>query len=359
MPIDFDVSDAQRAFQDTVEAYLAHTCPPQKILSAFKDTSLSESVWRGACELGLPGVLTPVDYDGLGLGFLDAAVIAEAIGRFGAPSCLAEHWVATAALAGSAHHALKQKWLPALAAGAARASVCFAGGDERWTPAEWSLEPGKTLNAICPHTPWAGGADILLIGLAGGRLGIIEAVSGVVSAQPAHSLDATRPLAMLTIKNATLHVISEDSALAWRMFDLWATLLAADASGGASHCLNATVGYVKQRVQFGVPIGQFQGVKHQLADMALNTGPICGLYWYAAHALDTDMPDASRAAAQAKAHCTVAFVDAARKAIELHGGIGYTWEYGLHIWLRRSLYNRQYLGGPRKHRARVADLSGW
>ncbi|MBX3510516.1 MAG: acyl-CoA/acyl-ACP dehydrogenase [Hyphomonadaceae bacterium] len=359
MAIDFDLSDAQRAFQDAVGGYLAETCTPRQVLATFKDALLAERVWRGACELGLPGVVTPAAYGGLGLGFLDASIIAEVMGRYGAPCGLAEHWLASACLASAAHDDLRKKWLPRLATGAARATLSFAEDDDRWGPEEWRDSGAHTLTAIRPHTPWPAAADIIIVGLAGGRLGLIETEAGGVTAELSGALDATRPLAKVSFSNAPLHILADSDALARRLRDLWLTLLAADACGGASHCLDATVAYVKERKQFGVPVGQFQGVKHQLADLAVKVAPACALYWYAAHALDLDLPDASVAAAQAKAHCSELYVDAARKAIELHGGIGYTWEYGLHIWLRRSLHDRQFLGAPRKHRARIADLKGW
>jgi alkylation response protein AidB-like acyl-CoA dehydrogenase len=110
-------------------------------------------------------------------------------------------------------------------------------------------------------------------------------------------------------------------------------------------------------------VGSFQAVKHQLADLALRVEPSRGLYWYAAHMLDQDRrvagTDAARAAALAKAHTTERFVEAGREAVKLHGGIGYTWECDVHFFLKRALVDREYLGDPRRHYARVADLSGW
>jgi alkylation response protein AidB-like acyl-CoA dehydrogenase len=129
--------------------------------------------------------------------------------------------------------------------------------------------------------------------------------------------------------------------------------------GGAQHCTDVSVSYAKEREQFGQPIGRFQGLKHQLAHMALDVEPARALLWYAAYAWDAQLPDVSRAAAMAKAHLCEVYTRTTRAAIAAHGGIGYTWEYGLNYWFRRSIANRAWLGSPAEHRARAADLAGW
>ena len=121
-----------------------------------------------------------------------------------------------------------------------------------------------------------------------------------------------------------------------------------------ANCANAAT-----REQFGQPIGKFQGLKHQLAQMALEVEPARALVWYAAYAWDAGLADAPRAAAMAKAHLCEVYTRTTRAAIAAHGGIGYTWEYGLNYWFRRSIYNRAWLGSPAQHRARAADLAGW
>ena len=136
-------------------------------------------------------------------------------------------------------------------------------------------------------------------------------------------------------------------------------LVAADALGGAQKVTDMSVAYAKEREQFGQPIGRFQALKHQLAHMALDAEPARALVWYAAYAWDADLPDAPRAAAIAKAHLCDVFVRVARAAVAAHGGIGYTWEYGLNYWFRRAAFDRAWLGSPSEHRARAADLAGW
>ena len=136
-------------------------------------------------------------------------------------------------------------------------------------------------------------------------------------------------------------------------------LLAADAYGGARRCIDMTSRYARTREQFGQPIGAFQAVKHQLADIVTDVEPALSLWWYAAHAWDHIPDRAERHAALAKAHLTDLYDRAARVCTELHGGIGFTWEYDLHLWFRRAIFDRAFLGTAEYHRARAADLAGW
>ena len=120
-----------------------------------------------------------------------------------------------------------------------------------------------------------------------------------------------------------------------------------------------SVAYAKEREQFGVTIGHFQALKHQLANMALEIEPARGLYWYAAHAFDHIREEAERAAALAKAHITDRAMQIARDAVEVHGGIGFTWECDVQIWFKRAIFDRAFLGIPSLHRERAAQLAGW
>ena len=144
-----------------------------------------------------------------------------------------------------------------------------------------------------------------------------------------------------------------------RARDAGLVLLAADAYGGTRRCIDMTAKYALTREQFGQPIGAFQGVKHQLADLVTEVEPALSLWWYAAHAWDQIPEAAARHAALAKAHLCDLYDRATRICTELHGGIGFTWEYDLHLWFRRAIFDRAYLGGSEHHRARAAALAGW
>jgi alkylation response protein AidB-like acyl-CoA dehydrogenase len=149
------------------------------------------------------------------------------------------------------------------------------------------------------------------------------------------------------------------ASLGARVVDASLVLLAAEAYGAAARAYEMAVEYAKNRTQFDRVIGRFQALKHQLANMAVDVEPCRSLCWYAAHAWDSLPEDRSRAAAMAKAHVTEIAVKTARAALEAHGGIGYTWEYPLHLYLKRAMYARNALGAPALHRERIAALSAW
>jgi len=172
-------------------------------------------------------------------------------------------------------------------------------------------------------------------------------------------VDRTRPLDVLRLDGAASDPLPEGVRAAPRVCDAACVLLAADAWGGASRLVEDSVAYAKTREQFGVPIAQFQAVKHQLADMAIAVEPARHLVWFAAHAFDHLPEEAPRAAALAKSHLGDRFFEVARDAVEVHGGIGFTWECDVQIWYKRALFDRAFLGTPDMHRERAAQLAGW
>ena len=175
-----------------------------------------------------------------------------------------------------------------------------------------------------------------------------------VAAEP--TLDRGRPLATLDFDGAPGEILP--GADAERLVDAASVLLAADAFGAAHQLVRTTAAYVSTRQQFGQPLAQFQAVKHQLANMALEVDPTRGLWWYAAHAFDHAPSEAPRAAALAKAHITERAQQVARDAVEAHGGIGFTWECDVQIWFKRVMFDRLWLGAPELHRERFARARG-
>ena len=196
------------------------------------------------------------------------------------------------------------------------------------------------VSGVVKFVPSAPSAGVFLVGLAGGRLALVEAGEGV-TVELHSSIDRTRRMAQVTFANAPAVLLDTDVAA---VIDAGLVLTAADALGGAQKALDMSVAYAKERQQFGQPIGRFQGLKHQLATMALEVEPARALVWYAAYAFDAGLEDARRVAAIAKAHLTDRFVSVIRAAVAAHGGIGYTWEYDLSVWVRRSFYDRAFLG---------------
>lgn len=357
--MNFDLSPEQKALQESVGALLAAHTSVQKTLAGVETGEVfDQALWARLMELGLGGIAMPEEHGGAGLQLLDVAVVAEMLGRFAAPAPLIEHALAAYAimLAGSPEQ--QARWLEGLASGALRGTIALLEEGEAWMDDSWSMPASRELSGTKLCVPFVEGADIIVVGLKGGRFAIVEAGAEGVSHTDTPSFDPSHRLATLTFEKTPAELLSGKNS-GKRFCDAALVLLAADAFGGGSRCVADATAYAKDRVQFGRPIGSFQAVKHQLADMALEMEPSVGLYWYAAHAFDTEPEKASLAAALAKAHITETYAQVARRMVELHGGIGYTWEHGAHIWLKRSVYDRAVFGTPAYHYKRAATLAGW
>ena len=356
--MDFSLTEEQELLQETVRGFVAKECPPQKVRAVF-DGERQEvpALWKGLSEIGIAGLAAPERHGGAGLELLELALVAEELGRGAVPVPFLGHALATLAVARGGNAAQQAKWLPRLAAGDARASVALAEDDARWLPEQWSAELANgRLRGTKQFVPEAEGAELFVVGCRGGGLALVEAGAGVRLA-PEPTLDRGRPLASLALDGAAAAPLAPGGAA--RLVDAGCVLLAADAFGAAHQLVRATAAYVQTRQQFGQPLGQFQAVKHQLANMALDVDPTRGLWWYAAHAYDHAPEAASRAAALAKAHITDRAQQVARDAVEAHGGIGFTWESDVHIWFKRVMFDRLWLGPPALHRERFAALEGW
>jgi alkylation response protein AidB-like acyl-CoA dehydrogenase len=352
--VKFHLSPEQEALQDTIARIIERVCPPprrRELLEAATDDDAA--TWSALMDAGLGGLLIPEEYGGTGLGLEAAALALEIVGKTATPGPYLGHLLAGWAIVQSDDEALKTAWLPKLATGEAVGAVALDG----WAPDAWRLEVAEgKLDGEVRLVPGAGQAQVLVVGVQGG-VAVVDAAQKV-AAEPVDGTDRTRRLWTVTLSGANAEMIASNS-VGQRLVDAGLVLLAADALGGAEQCLEMSVAYAKQREQFGVIIGRFQALKHQLANMALEVEPARALVWYAAYAWDTDRPDASRVAAHAKAHLCDRFVSVARAAVQAHGGVGYTWDYDLQIWFKRSLYDRAFLGGPTLHRERAAALAGW
>jgi alkylation response protein AidB-like acyl-CoA dehydrogenase len=326
----FHLSPEQVAIQDAVRGTLADAWPMERI-HAFADgeDDFDAASWQALMALGLGGLLLPDS----GMGLLDAALVAEVAGEAAAPGPLIGQMLAVAAVARSG--AAKQH-LDGLVNGTIVAALAFD----------------------TDHVPCAGGSQFFLTGNRDGAISLVEATGAMIT--PVKSTDRTRPVSKVECGEATgIELFPAGDPMVAKLFDAALVLIAADALGGAQKCTDMAVAYAKDREQFGQPIGQFQGLKHQLAHMALDVEPARAMLWYAAYAHDANLPDAPRAAAMAKAHLCDVYTRTTRAAVAAHGGIGYTWEYGLNYWFRRSVFDRAWLGSPSLHRARAAEMAGW
>lgn len=352
----FALSEDQVLLQDSLTRALADLCPLERVRRfADGDEEAAPDIWAGLSDLGLPGLLIPESHGGLGLGLLEAALAAEALGRAVAPTpFLGSAVLAPLALMGAGSPEQQAQWLPRLAAGEVTAGVAIAepiagARDGAGVTAEDGRLTGKSLFVIGTE-----GADLLVVADRKGRLHLAQSAEAVERMQ---TIDGTRRLTEVTFAGTPAEPLAEGPALE-RLRDAAWTLLAADTLGAAQAMLEKAVAYAKERRQFGRVIGSFQAVKHMCAEMAAELEPSRALVWYAAYAFDRAPDEAPLMAAHAKAHLSEVGRFVARTSVEVHGGIGMTDLLGLQYWFKRIGLNRQLLGGPERVREAAARLQG-
>ena len=342
----FAFTDDQLLFRDTVRDLLAKECLPEQVRYAWvDDDGRLREVWDALAEMGVLGVQVPEALGGLGLTELDLILLLEETGRVALPDPVVE----TAAVAGPLLGALT-----ATPAGA----VSDAGRD---LAGHWAsrVAAGQAVVAVrLDDTPLVShGADADLL-LARAQAGLVAVPGDRVASVPQASVDGARTLATVSWDPSDEIVLADGDAaraLVGQALDRAALGTAAQLVGLAQQLLDLTVVYVKERQQFGVPIGSFQAVKHHLADALLGLEFARPVVYAAAWSLATGQPDASRSASHAKAAAADAARLVGRQALQCHGAIGYTVEYDLHLFLKRVWALSEAFGSAGHHRRRVAD----
>ena len=349
----FQLTDEQRALQDAVRSYLRDKFGPQQVRELYEapdSDGVPPTLWQALGEQGWLAVLVPEEYDGIGLGLLDAAVIARAFGAATVPG----PWLGTILageairLGGSADQ--KAKLLPRLAAGELKGAVALlAQGSASAPPA---TATGGTLSGDLGLVEYAGVADVLVVAAQDG-LYLVDPSAATITEQPA--LDRTTRLAHVVLDGASAEKLEGGNPLP-ELLDRAAVLVANDLAGIARKALTDTVEYDKTRVQFGKPVGSFQAIKHHLADLhlAVTMAEYAGLY--AAHAVDIDAADSQLATSVAKVKSGDSANASTSAMIQYHGGIGYTWEHDSHFYLKRSKRLEYQYGDASQHRERIAEL---
>ncbi|MGW2824300.1 acyl-CoA dehydrogenase family protein [Streptomyces sp. NPDC001443] len=329
-----------------------------------------EDLWRGLSgQLGLTGLTVPERFGGTGLGAAELGVVMEELGRALGPV----PFFGTVALAGQVlthcgDGAAMERWLPGIASGALTATLAMHEPDRRpWdgTPLTttavrdadaWRISGAKTY-VVDGHT-----AGLLLVTAHcpdGPGLFALDAGTPGMSATALDALDPTRPLAYVTFDRAEATRIG-DSGISRKLrtgYDLVRSAVAAEQVGGAAACLESAVEHAKTREQFGRPIGSFQAVKHKCAELLVRVECARSAARFAGSVVGTPGPEASIAASVARAYCSEAFTLAAKENIQIHGGIGFTWEHRAHLYLRRAKSSELLFGTPREERARIARLT--
>ncbi|AUG76371.1 acyl-CoA dehydrogenase [Kitasatospora sp. MMS16-BH015] len=355
-------SEVEEELRASVRSLLDHHCRPNAVLARCEgDQPYDLALWATlAGQLGLAGLAVPEEHGGAGAGPREVAVVLEELGRRVAPvPYLGSAVLATTALiaCGAAEA------LPELASGTRRAALAvpFTTAPGAAFPTAVTAEAG-TLTGRVTSVADGSVADLLVvpaIGTDGPGLYAVEVGGAGVEVVRRTSLDLTRPVADVILAGAAARRLAEaETAVAAldRALLTGAGLLASEQLGVAEWCLTTTVAYLKERRQFARPLGSFQALKHRLADLWLETVGARAAARYAADALASGSPDAAVAVALAQSHCGALAVRAAEECIQLHGGIGMTWEHPAHLYLKRAKADQLALGTPGFHRAALAEL---
>jgi len=359
----FDLTDDQRAIQDTARDFLAARYRPEEIRRLALDTvdGFTQEGWDAIADLGWPGLVVPEGDGGLGLGAVELCVIQEQLGYALAPTPFLSTVAGGLLLAAGGTEAQRERWLAPLAEGTVRATVaCWDAGSGQRSPRASALEPdGTTLTGVKTAVTDAGTSDVLVVTAAGGRLFAVDRRGPGVAVEPAESLDPTRKLSTVRLDGARAEELDAGDP---RSIDLaWHTIVtatAAESVGVAQRAMEMAVRYASERRQFGRPIGAYQAVSHACAQMLLEVEGARSTVLHAAWAIDNEPQTAPLAASMAKAYAGDAGWRVPASALQVHGGIGFTWEHDLHFWLRRGKANQHHWGDSRHHRELVAQLAG-
>ena len=369
----FDFSKEQYMARDSAREFLAARMPVSRLRQLLEtDTGFDEDVWAALAELGWTSVLLPEEHGGLGLSFLDLALLLEESGRALLPAPLVETAVMLPIALEAGSPAQRQRWLPGIARGEIVATAALAGREGFPLPRGIAVHARPdggdfVLDGEALLLPFGGVAHVVLTAarLDGGTtdgvaLFVVEPGDGGVSWQPLVGLDPTLRMQALRLDGARLPADrligapGQTCSALDRALDAAQTALALQAVGGAGRALEMAVEYAKVRQQFGRPIGSFQAIKHKCANMLVAYETARSGAYYAAWAVGAAAPDAREAAAMAKATSTEMFCLVAAEAVQVHGGIGFTWEHDLHFYLKRAKYLEFALGTPSQHRETVA-----
>lgn len=339
--MDFELTDDQIALRDAAADLLGGLASNERVRKVVDaGGGVDDDLWRGMVDQGWLGVDVPEDRGGLGFGFVEATVLLEQVGAHVAPAPVLQQTLALWALAGSDEGAT---WVDALLAGDSRATVAW-----RELTADGDRLSGRTEPALfAPH------ADVAVVRSADALWAVDLVEHGRPDRQDA--MDRTREVGWLAFEG-TPAVRLGDADAARQFVDRGAASHAAEMLGGAQRVLDMAVDYAKERQQFGRPIGSFQAVKHRCADMLVDVEGMRSTVYWAAWCIAAGDLDASVAASTAKIWCSDAAKRVMASGLQVHGGIGFTWEHDVHLFLKRSQLDQQAFGDATFHRDRLAHL---
>jgi alkylation response protein AidB-like acyl-CoA dehydrogenase len=331
--MNFDLSDEQREIKDTARSFLSDRFKPAKVRELAEARSYDDDLTKQVAELGWPGIAIAEDNGGQGLGMVELAAICEEIGYACAPLPYLSSAGAALAIEAAGSGEQRSEWLPKLGSGEATGSFGrFNAG----------------ASGLFPDLP---DADVIVVF---GEDGLTLATPDELEIEPFESIDATRSYGKISGPGGE-ELSSEASRAAGERI---AVAISAELTGIAQRAMEMAVDYAKERQQFGRPIGAYQAVSHRCAGMLLDAEESRSLTYYAAWAADAEPESLPLAAAMAMAKSSDAAWDVANASLQVHGGIGFTWEHDLQFWFKRARVSGGLLAGAREARDRVAELAG-
>jgi alkylation response protein AidB-like acyl-CoA dehydrogenase len=360
----FDLTDEQQAIKSTANGFLASRFKSERIREiAASDDGFDEAGWKEMAELGWAGLALPEEWGGQGLGVVDLAVLFEEMGYALAPSPLLSNTIAGLALTFAGSDEQRERWLRPLAAGELRGAPALLDAGTSAEPLRFELEGeesggGLVLSGEKVLVMDAASADFFLVATADGRRHIVERGADGVTVTPEESIDLTRRLSSVKLDGVTVaaeNTLPGAAADYLPVFHRACVALAAESTGLAQRALEMSVEYAKDRQQFGRPIGAYQAVSHRCAQMLLETENSRSAVYGAAWAADAEPESLPLAASMSKAYASDVGWRVPDMAIQVHGGIGFTWEHDLHFFLKRGRANAASFGDAKWHRERVAD----
>jgi alkylation response protein AidB-like acyl-CoA dehydrogenase len=358
----FGLSEEQKSLEENINRFLADNASLDTIKAvANGEEDKAQSVHQGILDLGLSGLVIPEEYGGLELDMLFATVVAAALGSGTAPVPYAGSYVMAPLainLAGSDDQ--KNQWLPKIAGGECVVGVGLSEYVGAREDAGIEFLNGK-LSGRSLFLIDGKNADAYLLANKSGELFLVEASAPGIEVIELTTVDKTRSSIELILKNVDADLLSgsDDRSIIEKVLDAGRIMLAADTVGAAQVMLDKSVAYSLERKQFGRLIGSFQAVKHMCAEMAAELEPCHSMIWHAAHCFDNVPEEARLMACQTKAHIAEVGQQISKTATEVHGGMGFTDELGLHYWFKRIGLNRQLLGSPELIREEAGRLQGF
>jgi alkylation response protein AidB-like acyl-CoA dehydrogenase len=348
--MNFDFSDEQKQLRDEARKFLSQQCPPKAVRTVLDGKApYDKALWKGLAEMGFLGVAIPEAYGGTGAGHLELCVIAEEMGRALAPVPFSSTvYLAAEALLLAGSEAQKRKWLPLIAKGEAIGTLALFEG--RGNPSPGAIKLGADnglLKGTKKPVPDGAIAHFAIVAARTGSSGretdislfLVDLNSEGVAVNALTNLDPSRGQAEIAFTNCKAEPLGragEGWALVTQVLDRAAVLIAFEQVGGADRALEMGRDYALDRIAFGRPIGSFQAVKHMLADMYVSATLARSNCYYGAWALSTDASELPEAAASARISATQAFQHCAKNNIQVHGGMGFTWEFDCHMYYRRA-----------------------